>query len=198
MICFSSHLKCFCICLGTLWLDHELLYRKIISCMLSAVQYVHCRNWQCICIRTSEIAVQWHIKRIGCRLCHSHRYAKNGIGAKTCLVVCTIQLDHQIIYLSLASYIHSEDLTCNSPIDVINSFQYTLAIISIFFVTKFKNFVCAGRCTGWYTRSSKSNISVHINFNCRIPSGIQYLPCMYLFDIILVFISNVYHIISPS
>ncbi len=86
--------------------DHEFLETDGGVRVRTAVDDIHHRNGQHICVATADVLVKGQIQIVGSSLCNSERNAKNCICAKIALGVSAVKSQHFFIDCNLVESAH--------------------------------------------------------------------------------------------
>ena len=106
---------------------HELLDVNIVIGMRTAVEDIHHRQGQLLCVCPTDIAVKRLPEFIGGGVRDSERNPQNGVRAEAALVLCAVQFAHRDINLVLRKDIVTLQLPGDGSVDVVDSFLHTFA-----------------------------------------------------------------------
>ena len=124
---FGTHTQCFANVCSTNRAYHKLLEcdRSVRVC--ATVDDIHHRYWQCVSVRTTDIAVQRHIQRLSCSLRYCQRNAENSVSTQLALCRSTIEFQHFIVDCTLFCYAEAFQCWSNDVVYVLYGFQNTFA-----------------------------------------------------------------------
>ena len=118
--------------------------------MSAAVDDVHHRNRKHVSVGSADISVQRNLKLLCCSLCDCQGNAQNSVCAQFCLVLCSVQLDHKLVDVSLLESIHADDGWSDYLVNVPDCFKNALSAVTLrVLVAEFDSLVLAGGSSGW-------------------------------------------------
>ena len=153
--------------------------------MLAAVENVHHRNRENLCVCAADVLVQRHSIVVSCCACASQGNCESRICAELGLELCSVEIDHDLIDFALAGNIETDDLRCNDLVNVVNSLQSSLAAETLLVaVTEFERFTLTGGCAGRNDGTTeRAGFCGNLSLDCRVTAGINYFTCINTYDI---------------
>ena len=133
-------------------LHHEFLNIHIVIRVLAAIEDIHHRHRHTefgAAIDVGDVLVQGNPARAGSRLGRRQGHGQNSIGAKFCLVIGAVGLDHAGIQLALVRGISAQQQVPDRSIDMPHGLQHTFThIATAIAIAQFQRLTGAGGCTG--------------------------------------------------
>ena len=125
--------------------NHEFLERDGSVGVAAAVDDVHHRHGECVCVRTADVTVEGQVEVSSCCFCHCERNAENSVSAEFRLGLRTVECYHCVVNLTLCEHAHAFDCGSDNCVYVLNSFEYAFAAIAFLVaVAELESFVFAG------------------------------------------------------
>ncbi len=164
--------------------NHELLERDRRVGVGTAIDDVHHRHGQGVCVRAADIPVKRHAESIRRSLGDCERDAENRVCAEFGLRCGAVQLEHELVDAALIAGALAEQRRGDDLVHVVHSLGNALAEVALgVAVAKLKCFVHASgsarRNSGAAKRAILEN---NIHFDCRIAARINDLTGLYFDD----------------
>lgn len=148
--------------------------------MRAAVEDVHQRHRQHVCVGSTQVAVERQAGRLCCGACHGQGNTQDGVGAELGLVRGAVQFQHHGIDEALVRCVHTFKLRCDDFQDSLDCLQNALALVTVLVaVAQLHCLKGTGGCTGGNASAAHGAVGQeNFNLNGRVSSGIQDFACM--------------------
>ena len=133
-------------------LNHEFLNVDVVVSVLAAVDDVHHRQWHREfawgAVQLSDVLIQRHTFRSCSRFSRCQGNRQNGVSAELGFVLSTVQVDHDLVDVSLVFGIFAQYCLSDRAVYCSNGFQYAFTQETrLVTVTQFQCFTGTGRST---------------------------------------------------
>ena len=178
---FRAAAKCFTPGMGGHRHNHEFLNVHVVGCVGTAVQNIHHRQRQHLCVVAAHIAVEGDIQGRCSSFCHSQGDTQNGVGTQTALIGGSVQLYELPIDANLIHDIHANQHFADFRIDVVYCLADALSKKTPgIAVPKFASFIDTGGSTGRNGCSAQTAVfQQNVYLNGGIAAGIENFPTFY-------------------
>ena len=165
--------------------DHVFLAVRCGIRMLAAVENVHHRNRENLCVCTADVLIKRHSIIVRRSTCTGQGYSECSVCAELGLERCSVEIDHDLVDFALACNIKAEDLRSDNLVDVADSLQSSSSKETLLVtVTEFKSFAFTGGCARRNDGTSKrAGLCGNLCFYCRVAAGVDYFTCINTYDI---------------
>ena len=99
--------------------------------MGAAVDDVHHRHREDVCVRPADVAIERHVEFVGGRLGHREADAEDGVGAEAGLVLRAVEVDHQLVDRPLVERIETLDVLGDFDVDESDGVADALAPVAV-------------------------------------------------------------------
>ena len=138
--------------------------------MSAAVDDVHHRNGENVCVTSADIAVERHVEIVGGSLSCSKRNAEDGVGAEVGFRGSAVEVEHDLVNADLIEGAVTAESVGDRAVYIGHCFLNALAHIARFVaVAELESLVLACGCTGGNgCASHNAAFEDYIYFNCRV------------------------------
>jgi hypothetical protein len=135
-------------------------------------------------MRAAKILVKRDAEEVGGGAGYGHGYAEQCVGAELGLVLGPVEVDHCSVDVHSFECVQAANLRGDGGVDVLDGLEDAFTEIALLVaVAEFHGLVLAGAGAGWDGCPAKSAVfQYNVYLDCGIPTGIQYLARLYVFD----------------
>ena len=165
--------------------DHELLESDRCVGVRTAVDDVHHRHGQHVCVHAADVAVERHAEVVGRGMCRSERYAQQGVGAEIRFGRGVVGGQQGTVDAGLVEHAHSREQGSQRPVDVLHGLLNPFAAVAAgIAVAQFERFVFAGRGAAGYGRTAVgARCRRDFDLDGRVAPRVENLSCMYIYNL---------------
>ena len=159
--------------------DHELLQIECVIGVHAAVDDVHHRHGQDVCVGAANLQVERHAIEGSGSMSAGERYAEDGVRAEAALVRRAVELDQGRVDRALVARLHALQLGGDLAVDVGHGLRDALAHPGIAAVTKLDGLPLSGGGAGGHSGgAARPALEDDVDLDRRVAAGIEDLAAV--------------------